>query len=371
MNLSRRGFFTESFSLAVRADDLADASLPSIVTVEASYEGEEPPVFSFTLGDIFTSLDYDFGGRGELRRNQWRVPPFVDPGALLTLSVTIPAGTTLQIRAFGCSSSAWRQPWTGGIRLNAHLGFYGFAPENTLAAATYAAACGYPACIVVPKATKDGELVCIHDDSINRTARDAHGRAAGDTPLYVRGFTLDELRQWEYGGFKHPVWRGEPIPLLSDFFDLCAKTGMRPMFSTHPALTREQWNRVGEMLRDRDLLGQFNIKSFDPEVLRLAYEIFGTEVEGYTLDVGGTDTASDAAVGVMDAIGFDKARSRVGIELCCNSVTPERCQAIKSAGYFASVWALSHAPASRFRELIRMGVTEFTDDFNCSFGLNW
>jgi glycerophosphoryl diester phosphodiesterase len=371
MNLPRTGVFTESFSISLCANDLADASLPSIVTMEASFEGDEPPVFSFTLGDIFTSLDYDFGGRGEFRRNQWRVPPFVDPAAVLTLSVTIPAGTRLAIRAFGCSSSPWRQPWTGGIRLNAHLGFWGFAPENTLAAASYAAACGYPACIVVPKATKDGELVCIHDDSINRTARDSQGRKAGDAPLYVRDFTLAELRQWEYGSFKHPIWKGEPIPLLSDFFDLCAKTGMRPMFSTHPALTRDQWDRVGEMLRARDLLHLFNIKSFDPEVLRLAHDVFGTDIEGYTLDVGDSEKANDSAIETMDSIGFDKARSRVGIELYCDSVTPGRCRAIKSAGYFVSVWALSHAPAARFREMIRMGVTEFTDDFNCSFGLDW
>ena len=159
MNIPKTGTFTESFDLNLGSGDLTDTSLPSIVTIEASYEGNAPPVFSFTLGDIFTSLDYDFGGWGEFRRNQWRVPPFVDPAAQLTLSVTIPSGTTLHIRAFGCSSSAWRQSWTGGIRLNAHLGFYGFAPENTLASAAYAAACGYPACIVVPKVTKDGELV--------------------------------------------------------------------------------------------------------------------------------------------------------------------------------------------------------------------
>ena len=376
MTIPRIGTFTKPFSFDLRAGDLCDASLPSIVTIDAAYDGEDPPIFSFALGDIFTSLDYDFGGRGAFRRNQWRVPPFVDPAAVLTLSVAVPAGTTLHIRAFGCSSSAWRQPWTGGIRLNAHLGFWGFAPENTLASASYAAACGYPACIVVPKATKDGELVCIHDDTINRTARDAKGRPVGDTPVPVRDLTLSELRQWESGGFKHPVWKGEPIPLLSDIFDLCAKTGMRPMFSTHPALTRDEWLRVKTMLKDRDILHWFNIKSFDPQVIRLAHEVFGAEIEGYTLDVGGSDEACDAAVAVMESIGFDKTRSRVGIELYCETMTPARCQAIKANGYFASVWGLlawgnTHIPAANYRRMIRMGVTEFTDDFNCSFGLNW
>ena len=58
------------------------------------------------------------------------------------------------------------------------------------------------------------------------------------------------------------------------------------------------------------------------------------------------------------------------------NIPPARCEAIKAAGYFASVWGLmdwgpSHIPAARYREMIRMGVTEFTGDINCSFGLNW
>ena len=370
MNIPNTGIIGESFSVSLRAADLADASLPSIVTIEARYDGAKPPLFSFRLGDIFESLDYDFGGQGSFRRNQWRVPPFADLNAVLMLTVAIPKGTTVHIRAFGCSSSAWRQPWTGGVRLNAHLGFWGFAPENTLAAAAYAAACGYPACIVVPKATKDGELVCIHDDTINRTARDAEGRPVGDDDLFVRDLTLAELRQWEYGSHRHPFWRGEPIPLLSDFFDLCAKTGMRPMFSTHPALTRDEWLRVRAMLEARDLLHLFNVKSFDPGVLRLAHEVLGSDNEGYTLDVGGAEAAS-RAVGTLEAIGFDKARSRVGIELYHELMTPGRCQSIRDAGYFAALWGLSRAPAAAFRAFIGMGVTEFTDDYNCSFGLDW
>ena len=371
MNVPGKGTHSKSFSVEVHSCDLADSALPSIVTLEAAYEGDEPPVFSFALGDVFESIDYDFGGKGAFRRNQWRVPPFVDSMAALTLHVAIPEGTIVRIRAFGCSSSAWRVPWTGGVRLNAHLGFWGYAPENTQAAASAAALCGYPACIVVPKATKDGELVCIHDDTINRTARNAEGGTPGDAPVLVHDLTLAELREWEFGGFKHPVWKGEPIMLLADFFDLCAKTGMRPMFSTHPALARDEWMRVQAMLETRGLLRQFHVKSFDPETLRGAYAVFGTGIEGYTLDVGTNEEAYLQAVETMDSIGIDKTRCRTGIELFYKSMTSERCATIKAAGHFPAVWALSHAPARRFRDFIRMGVTEFTDDFNCSFGLDW
>ena len=89
--------------------------------MEARYDGERPPTISFALGDVFKSLEYDFGGRGEYRRRQWRVPPFVDPSATLRVEVAVPEGTTLSIRGFGCQSQAAAPCWNGGgVRLNAH-----------------------------------------------------------------------------------------------------------------------------------------------------------------------------------------------------------------------------------------------------------
>lgn len=372
MNIQKTGKFQSSFFLDLAPADLSCAALPTLFTMDARYDGATAPLVSFKLGDLFESLEYDFGGQDEYRLQQWRVPPFAYPYATLRVSVAIPEGTTVFIRHFGCESQAARPSWNGGgIRLNAHLGFWGFAPENTLASIQYAAVCGYPACIVVPKATKDGTLVCIHDDTINRTARDAAGGKVGESPRYVWDMTCAELRAWDVGSYKHPLWKGERIPLLSDFFKVCAKTGMRPMFSTHPALTEEQWLDVRQMLKDNGLLGLFNIKSFDPAVLATAHSLFGSEIEGYTLDVGTRGDVCDKAVETMDAIGFDKARSRVGIELPDGTITRERVKAIVDAGYFASCWGLGRPPVARIRELISLGVTEFTDDYNCCAGLNW
>lgn len=365
------GKYTKSFSFTVAKDDLADSSSPTLFTVDAKYEGTAAPEISFRLGDIFKSLVYDFGARGNYRRSQWRVPPFVGNANAIVVSVTIPDGTEVDIRSCGFGSHAATPSWNGGLRLNAHLGFWGFAPENTMAAFSYAAACGYPACICVPKVTRDGVIVCIHDDSINRTARDADGNKAGDEPLFVRDLTYSELLKWEFGSFKNKTWKGERIPLLSDFFSLCAKTGMRPVFSTHPALTIKQWQEVRRMLDTYGITKKLNIKSFDPEVLRTAWNIFGTDIEGYTLDCGDWDNSAETCVKTMDAIGFDKSASRVGIELYPAALTPERIKAIRDAGYFAACWGMSASPAARFRSAIAMGVTEFTDDFNCCAGLDW
>ena len=44
---------------------------------------------------------------------------------------------------------------------------------------------------------------------------------------------------------------------------------------------------------------------------------------------------------------------------------------VVDAGYFASCWGLSRTPVAKLRELIALGVTEFTDDYNCCAGLDW
>lgn len=365
------GIYTKSFIFTVARNEVADPASPTLFTVDAKYEGNAAPEISFKLGDVFESLVYDFGGRGNFRRRQWRVPPFVGGVKAITVNVAIPEGTEVEVRSFGFGSHAAVPSWNGGLRLNAHLGFWGFAPENTMAAFSYAAACGYPACICVPKVTKDGVLVCIHDDSINRTGRDSNGGKAGDQHVFVRDKTYNELLDWEFGSFKHNVWKGEKIPLLSDFFELCAKTGMRPVFSTHPALTEPQWAEVRGMLDKFGLTDKLNIKSFDPKVLKTAWKIFGTDIEGYTLDCGDWDNSAETCIATMDAIGFDKSSSRVGIELYPGALSPERVMAIKDAGYFAACWGMCKAPAVKFREAIAMGVTEFTDDYNCCAGLDW
>lgn len=365
------GKHTESFSFTISKEELADPASPTLFTLDSKFDGETPPEISFKLGDVFDSLVYDFGAMGNFHRNQWRVPPFVGDSESIVVSVRIPNGTTLEVRSFGFGSAAAIPSWNGGLRLNAHLGFWGYAPENTMAAFSYAAACGYPACIAVPKVTKDGVFVCIHDDAINRTARDDNGGNAGDEHVFVRDMTYDELLKWEFGSFKHRAWKGEKIPLLSDFFGLCAKTGMRPMFSTHPALTGPQWAQVRQMLRDYGLTKRFNIKSFDPQVLRAAWRIFGSDIEGYTLDCGDWDDSANTCIATMDSIGFDKSACRVGIELYPSALTRERIKAITDSGYFAACWGMCHSPAAKFRAAIKLGVTEFTDDFNCCAGLDW
>lgn len=363
--------FKKSFSFAYMPD--ARPETASVVNFKACTNGKATFKYSLKNDDelIYESMEYSFKNEKFPTLSQWRIPPFIGNSDRLVIEINISEDTELHIASFEYANDIPTPHWDGGIRLNAHLGFWGIAPNNTMPAFELAAICGYPACIVVPKTTKDGKLVCIHDDTINKTARDKDGNQPTD-PIYVWDLTLDELREYEYGSYKHRIWKGTEIPLLDDFFALCAKTGMRPMFSTHPGLSREKWLEVKAMLTGYGILEKFHIKSFETDVLKLAWEIFGTEIEGYTYDVRAKKAEEVVPlIAELDEIGFDLDKVRVGLEIPSYSVTSEKAEYIINKGYFSAAWKILNMPSDEYNRLIEMGVTEFTDDYNCSYGLNW
>ena len=345
----------------------------TLVEALSAYCGEEYPEIRFLLTvngqdkPIYESHSYRIGKSGEYTMQQWRVPPAFLPDMTVSVCFDIPEGATLFVKNFATGADNNARGWDGGLRHNAHLGFWGLAPDNTMPALEMAAASGFSSCIVVPKVTKDGVIVCIHDDTINRTARDKNGNAPAE-PTYVWDKTYAELSEWEYGSYLNEIYRGVKLPRLSEFFDLCAKSGMSPMFSTHPGLTVEQWQEVKVMLTERGLLKKFHIKSFGADILKTAYSVFGNEIDGYTYDVS---SWSDSIVANFVNTGIDPKACRAGIEFTFSRYTEEIAKEILSAGYFASAWDVKRRKFSEYERLIGWGVTEFTEDYHASMGLNY
>lgn len=94
--------------------------------------------------------------------------------------------------------------------LIAHRGASTHAPENTLAAVRLAWEEGADGIEADFYLSADGEVVCIHDQTTKRTA---------GKNLDVTKSTLAELRQLDYGVWKHPKYKGERIPTLGEVFD--------------------------------------------------------------------------------------------------------------------------------------------------------
>ncbi|MCC9022605.1 glycerophosphodiester phosphodiesterase [Bacillus nakamurai] len=89
----------------------------------------------------------------------------------------------------------------------AHRGASGYAPENTFAAFDIAADMNTDLIELDVQLTKDGHIVVIHDDKVDRTT---------DGSGFVKDFTLKELQTLDAGSWFGPEFKGERIPLLEE-----------------------------------------------------------------------------------------------------------------------------------------------------------
>jgi glycerophosphoryl diester phosphodiesterase len=129
----------------------------------------------------------------------------------------------------------------------AHRGLLHEAPENTLA--------NFRACLELRlgfefdvRRTADGHLVCLHDDTVDRTT-DGTGK--------VSELTLDQVRKLDAGGWFSPDFSGEKIPAIDEVFALLA---------AH---------------RERDVLVAVDIKAADS---RVAADLVGLAARHKVLD---------------------------------------------------------------------------------------
>jgi len=99
-----------------------------------------------------------------------------------------------------------------------HRGAYDSAPENTLIGFQLAADMGADGVEFDIQLTRDGEIVVIHDETVDRTS-DGHG--------YVKDFTLSEIKKLNFNKRKiHPQPQME-IPTLAEVLELLKPTNMR------------------------------------------------------------------------------------------------------------------------------------------------
>ncbi len=95
-------------------------------------------------------------------------------------------------------------------RACAHRGDNKIAPENTVPAIALAAEKGAHQIEFDVAMSRDGELVIMHDPTVDRTT---------DGTGAVTGMSFDELRRLDAGGWKAARYAGTPIPTLREVLE--------------------------------------------------------------------------------------------------------------------------------------------------------
>ncbi|WP_226000310.1 glycerophosphodiester phosphodiesterase [Paenibacillus sp. BJ-4] len=141
----------------------------------------------------------------------------------------------------------------------AHRGASGVCPENTMAAFRHALELGATGIETDVQRTKDGHLVLIHDESLERTT---------GSPLDVRDITLQELNTLDAGSWFGDKFRGERVPLLDELLELAQSTDtvinieLKNSIYRYPGMEEEVIAAVKRFgLEERVVLSSFNHES--------------------------------------------------------------------------------------------------------------
>ena len=369
------GSFTKSFDIAVKGNKkFSEVFIISSISRYESKNGQIPAVqvriIDASGRTFFYSPVYEIGHKREFYRREWRIPPTLKCYDTVRISFIIPEGVRLFIEDFRVKNNYGYREKDFGIRYHGHGGCTcAFGMQMT-------AEVGFTSCITIPKFTKDGIGVCMHDDTtIKDEMRYCNGKlieegGPHDKPLSE--FTYDELMQFcnSWGKRRGDVFLGMKVPTMEEYFRICSMTGMQPIFSVHPELTKEQWLYVRDLLIKYRLLDQFWVKCGRLNTQKLCADIFGTDIAGHIFILGAKNKWDPADLARES--GLDLNRHNIVVEYFNHAVTEEKIINAKNEGFKVSIAAMGGgASGPHMRNLIDLGVSEFTVDHHCSMGLDW
>ena len=124
----------------------------------------------------------------------------------------------------------------------AHRGGACDGPENTMGALRQALEMGADGVEFDLQRTKDGYLIILHDDTLERTAAPFSAAVADSTGLSaaeyaevlttnVNDLTLAQIQAIDVGSFYDAVWGGERVPVFEDALRLIAKFPGRKLYA--------------------------------------------------------------------------------------------------------------------------------------------
>ncbi|MFI8087670.1 glycerophosphodiester phosphodiesterase [Streptomyces sp. NPDC086080] len=161
----------------------------------------------------------------------------------------------------------------------AHRGASAYAPENTLAAVDKAAALGAEWVENDVQRTRDGELVVLHDDSLQRTT-DVEEVYPDRAPWKVKDFTAAEIARLDAGSWFDPAYAGARVPTLEQFVHRVERNDQKLLLElknpqlypgiegeTLEVLSNEGW------LDDRHVRNRLVVQSFSADSVRTVHDL--------------------------------------------------------------------------------------------------
>ena len=253
------------------------------------------------------------------------------------------------------------QPGAGIVRTG-HRGARGLAPENTLAGLDAGVRAGVDVLEFDVHRTLDGELVVIHDDTVDRTC-DGTGR--------VVDLTLAELRRLD-AGYWFTKDGGETYPYRGRGVGLSTLSEVMEAYPEHlltveikPSPYADHVSKVVQTLRDqaggRALIGSFKHGVLE-EVRALAPEIPTSaslwEIQKfYFLQLAGLERWFGSPARVLQVPRYSNHDDDTGIRVTSGRFV----RAAHATGRSVQVWTINEPQV--MDELFELGADGITTDF--------
>ncbi len=253
----------------------------------------------------------------------------------------------------------------------AHRGARSLAPENTIAAARKAFELGADMWEMDVAMSSDGELVVIHDDTLNRTSN-AQVLFGKRKPLKVHHFSFEELRLLDFGSWFNNTdpfkqirtgnvtpeemhsYVGLPIPTLEDALRFTKDNNWRINVEIKDLKGTNGdevvVKKVVKMIEDLKMVEQVIISSFQHNYINQVKELNPVIQTGALIEWLDREPLKTLARSRADAY-------HPGLRL----INAKTIRQIREKGFEINIWTVNKEPS--MRKLIKAGATGLITDF--------
>ena len=226
------------------------------------------------------------------------------------------------------------------IEIIAHRGYSSVFPENTLASFAGALDIGVDYIELDVQLSKDGEVVILHDDSLQRTTG-VEGTTAD--------FTCEELKELDAGSWFDASFAGEKLPTLREALELIKNTECRVYLELKDIGEKEGFEEaVLEIVNECGMTEQCVFASFRYEYLEHFKELDENLQVLYNTSSENTNLPEEFPA---DYYG-----------LSVKIITQEHVNAIHEAGGKVYVWTVN--TPEQMREMQAMGVDGIVTNYS-------
>jgi glycerophosphoryl diester phosphodiesterase len=223
------------------------------------------------------------------------------------------------------------------VLVEAHRGYSQVAPENTVASINAAAASADLVEFDV-RITSDGELVLMHDGTVNRTT-DGSGSTSS--------LTLAQIQLLDAGSWFSPAFVGEPVPTMIEAINASRAKGMVPLIERKAGAAADYHAEFVSLGLNPS---EFRVICFDWNFLAALDSLN----PAYRLGALGSGTITQAVIDKVKAKGADF------IDWNAGGINQAAVDLVHANGMELHVWTVNGA--SQMQQLIDYGVDGITTD---------